>query len=172
MTNPNTWTLLIYRIPAQPTRLRLAIWRRLQKMGVVYLQDAVCLLPDRPDLTENMTYVAATIEEMGGTCHLFAASTLLPGGDDGITALFRAQFDAQLDEIVTRLDTVQQTLLAADQPEDIERAEEELKRERIAYLRARKFAFFGGSPEREAAVEDRLDRLKKALDDQYRGGGK
>src|SRR5437899_2513667 len=47
-TESQKWTLLVYRIPAQPTRLRLQIWRRLQKMGALYLQNAVCLLPSRP----------------------------------------------------------------------------------------------------------------------------
>lgn len=168
----NAWTLLVYRVPAQPTRLRLAIWRRLQKMGALYLQDAICLLPDRPELTENLSYIAGMIEEIGGTSHLFAATALLPGGAEEIAASFRAQADARLGEIAARLEGIQDALCDADHAAAVEEAEEGLKRERVAYLRARKMAYYGASPEREADVDERLERLKRTLDEQYRGGGK
>src|SRR2546430_43426 len=97
--NPEHWALLIYRIPTHPTRLRLQVWRRLQKMGVVYLQNGACLLPARPDLVENLEYVAATIEEMGGSSFLFSATTNLPGADERLRAEFRALADSNLNEI-------------------------------------------------------------------------
>src|SRR5689334_16135150 len=93
------WTLLVYKIPPQPTRLRLQIWRRLQKMGALYLQDAVCLLPALPEHTENMQYVAAAIEEMGGACFLFEAGSMLPTDRGDIETQFRQLADARLDEI-------------------------------------------------------------------------
>ncbi len=40
----------------------------------IFRTFAVCLLPSRPDLDENMQYIAGDIEQMGGTYHLFAAS--------------------------------------------------------------------------------------------------
>src|ERR1044071_3287688 len=92
----NEWILLIYRIPAQPTRLRLWIWRKLQRMGALYLQNAACILPARPDLIENMQYVADAIEEMGGTCHLFRASAALPGSTERIRYEFRDMADERL----------------------------------------------------------------------------
>lgn len=159
------WTLLIYKIPPQPTRLRLQIWRRLQKMGALYLQDAACLLPALPEHTENMQYVAAAIEEMGGTCFLFSAGSILPTNPEQIEAEFRQLADGRLDEIARRLDKLSDTLDNADLP-ILEQAEEDLKRERVAYLRARKLAYCGST--REAEVDARLDRLKQRLDDLYR----
>ena len=29
----DNWVVLIYRIPSQPSRLRLQVWRKLQRMG-------------------------------------------------------------------------------------------------------------------------------------------
>jgi hypothetical protein len=165
-TSGKDWTILVYRIPAQPTRLRLQVWRKLQKMGAVYLQDAVCLLPHRPDLTENMQYIAASIEEMGGSCHLFAASAMLPGGGDELVQSFRAQADQRLREIISRLDELQAVLDGLATSKGLERFEDDLKRERVAYLRARKLGYFGSTL--EAEVDARLDRLKAALDSLYR----
>src|ERR1041385_1026342 len=94
---PNSWTLLVYKIPSQPSRLRLQVWRKLQRMGALYLQDAVCVLPSRPDLDENMQYIAVAIAEMGGTYHLFQASAFFPDGaarlGEGFRALAAAAFD-------------------------------------------------------------------------------
>lgn len=162
------WTLLVYRVPPQPSRLRLQIWRKLQQMGVLYLQDAVCLVPARPDLTENMQYIAQMVEEMRGTYHLFTASPLLTGGAERLADGFRSLADSRLDEIIERLDKAQATLQEADDPAIVDRIEEELKRERVAYLRARRLAYCGST--QEAVVEAGLDALQQALDDMYRSG--
>ncbi|MCA1596377.1 MAG: hypothetical protein LC772_08140 [Chloroflexi bacterium] len=164
--SPDSWVLLIYRIPSQPTRLRLQIWRRLQRMGVVYLQDAVCLLPARPDLVENMHYIVEAVEEMGGSCHLFSASSLLPGEDERLHQEFRSQADTQMDQIVQRLTALRSELESAATLPELEQAEDALKRERVSYLRARRLAFFG-SP-RSAEVDHHLDSLRAALDSLHR----
>lgn len=161
-----TWTLLVYRIPSQPSRLRLQIWRKLQAMGGLYIQNAVCLLPSRADLDENMQYIAAQIEEMGGSCYLFSAASLLPGSVERLTEEFRAQADTRLQEIIQRLDRISATLETNADPDLREQAEGDLKRERVAYLRARRLAFFGNTQENE--VDARLDALKRSLDDLYR----
>jgi DNA-binding transcriptional regulator PaaX len=41
------WLLLVYRIPAEPTRLRAMVWRRLKALGAVYLQNSAAALPAR-----------------------------------------------------------------------------------------------------------------------------
>ena len=160
------WTILVYRIPANPSRLRLQIWRKLQRTGALYLQNAACILPARPDLDENMQYIAAAIEELGGTAHLFTTTMPLPGADERIIAEFRGLADGHLEEIAARLDRIQAQLDSAASPSALERAEEELKRERIAYLRARRLAYFGSAKESE--VDSRLEELKRTLDELYR----
>ena len=164
----NAWTLLVYKIPTQPTRLRLHIWRKLQAMGALHVQNAAWLLPSRPNLDENMQYIAAQIEERGGSCYLFTASALLPGSAESLVAEFRAQADGEFNATLARLDQVSTMLDGAVSPNALARAEGELKRERVAYLRARRLAFFGSS--KEAEVETRLDALKRSLDDLYRSG--
>jgi hypothetical protein len=166
MNNAIAWVVLTYKVPNQPSRFRLQIWRKLHKMGAVYLQDAVCVLPDRPDLSENMHYIAASIEEMGGSCFLFQSSALLPGGSEEIVNRFRDAADARLDEIIIRLGGIQKTMDEAVTLTDLERIEGELKRERVDYLRTRKLAYFGST--KEAAVDSLLESLKNRLDNIYR----
>ncbi|MDT5362001.1 MAG: hypothetical protein QOC69_3763, partial [Mycobacterium sp.] len=44
-TPADSWLLLVYRIPSDPTRLRAAVWRRLKSLGAVYLQNSAAALP-------------------------------------------------------------------------------------------------------------------------------
>ena len=167
MTNDiDTWTLLVYKIPSHPSRLRVKVWRKLQTMGALYLQDAVCLLPCRADLDENMQYVADCIQKVGGTAHLFAASSQLVEGAEQVKEQFRLLADDRLNEIAGRLEKIQSTLECAREPGALERAEEDWQRERVAYLRARRVAYFGSTGEDK--VDGRLDTLKASLDQLYR----
>lgn len=146
--------MLVYRIPSQPSKLRLQVWRKLQRLGVLYLQDAVCVLPDQPELEENLQYIAQSILEMGGQSFLMRAENLNPYSHDHIVEGFRAQADERLAEISKRLALV-------DVEGDAEQAEEALKNERISFLRANRLSYFGSL--REHDVEQELEQLKTAL---------
>src|SRR5947208_1663908 len=120
------WIFLLYTLPPQPSRLRLQIWRRLQKMGAVYLHNAVWVLPALPELVENMEYVATMVQELGGSCQLMMGASLLPGGDDRIVAEFKQLADERLEEIIKGLRMVEVRLDEAAGLTGLERAEEEL----------------------------------------------
>ena len=137
-------------------------------MGALYLQDAVCVVPARPDLDENMQYIAEAIAEMGGTYHLFKASTFFSEGDERLAAGFRALADTAFGEIAERVEAARNALTEAASLTELEAAEEELKRERVAYLRARRLAYSGS--DREAAVATQLDALRRSLDEIHRNG--
>lgn len=161
MPDTPRWTILVYRIPPHPTKLRLAIWRRLQKLGALYLQDGVTLLPDRDDLTENVTYIAQAIQELGGECHLFAASTLLPNEAEVLIGKFREQVGKGLSEISTRLDALEIALddkLGAD---ELGALEESLRRERTAFLRLKATAHF--CSDEGTTLESHLEELRQRL---------
>jgi hypothetical protein len=87
------WIALSYRLPREPTRLRLAVWRRLKGLGAVLLHDAVWLLPAAPDTREAFEWLAEEIEEQGGTAFLWEATSLGSAQDRTITAQFRAESD-------------------------------------------------------------------------------
>jgi Protein ChrB, N-terminal len=61
-----TWLLLIYTVPAQPSRKRATVWREIKKLGAVYLRDGVCVLPQQPDTVSSLRSLSSRIEEMDG----------------------------------------------------------------------------------------------------------
>ncbi len=74
---PDHWTLLVYTVPSEPSRLRASVWRDLKRAGAVYLRDGVCALPDtpeRPDARNALADLAAKVRALGGQ------ATVVTGG--------------------------------------------------------------------------------------------
>jgi hypothetical protein len=93
------WILLSSRVPRQPTRLRLGIWRRLRRLGAVLIHDAVWMLPADAKTREAFEWLAEEIEEQGGTAWVWEAAGLSPAQDREAVELFRREADARYVEI-------------------------------------------------------------------------
>src|SRR5947209_13684921 len=68
------WLLLTYRLPAEPSRHRVAVWRELRKTGAISLQQAAWALPARGEFLEAVNRVVALVERAGGEALLFDAT--------------------------------------------------------------------------------------------------
>ena len=60
------WLLLLYKLPPEPAKRRIAIWRKLKGMGAVYLQDGVCFLPRTDDHLRGLKILDNEIRESSG----------------------------------------------------------------------------------------------------------
>jgi hypothetical protein len=92
---PATWVLLSSRVPREPTRLRLAIWRRLKRLGAILVHDAVWVLPADPKSREAFEWLAEEIVEQGGTAWVWEAAGLSAVQDRDAAELFRREADAR-----------------------------------------------------------------------------
>ena len=93
------WIALSYRLPREPSRLRLAVWRRLKRIGATLLHDSVWLLPADPRTREAFEWLAQEIEEQGGTALLWEARSFDATQDDEIIKRFRADADERYEGI-------------------------------------------------------------------------
>jgi Protein ChrB, N-terminal len=99
------WLLLIYRVPSKPSRARVAVWRDLKRLGGLYVQQAVCVLPDRDGLRESIEKVRKRVDELEGSS-IFV--TLTDVDDDTRTQFvdgFREQSAKEYAEIVEECET-------------------------------------------------------------------
>jgi hypothetical protein len=87
------WVVLSYRLPREPSRLRLAVWRRFKRIGATVLHDAVWLLPADPRTREAFEWLAEEIEEQGGTAFVWEATSFDSAQDETIVGQFRAEAD-------------------------------------------------------------------------------
>jgi hypothetical protein len=65
------WVLLVYRIPKEPSRHRVAVWRKLRDLGALYLQDGVAALPEDAVTREQMEWLQLRVREAGGEATLW-----------------------------------------------------------------------------------------------------
>ena len=77
--NPQNWLLLTYKVPPEPAKKRIALWRKLKGMGAVYLQNGVCLLPKTDDHARRLKILENEINEMSGKSVLLETVALDPG---------------------------------------------------------------------------------------------
>ncbi|MFI7135488.1 Chromate resistance protein ChrB [Nonomuraea sp. NPDC050153] len=68
------WVLLAYRIPRQPSTLRITIWRKLDRLGVARLGDGLVALPADARTREHLEWIAEEIGEMGGSATIWLAA--------------------------------------------------------------------------------------------------
>jgi hypothetical protein len=94
------WLLLVYRIPAEPTRLRATVWRRLKSLGAVYLQNSAAALPACAGAERALRRLRREILEMGGSAVLLSCSAVVGGQD--VMALFEAARDSEYEEILDK----------------------------------------------------------------------
>ena len=98
-----TWLLLHYKLPNKPTALRVYIWRKLKRLGAVLIHDAVWVLPDLPRTAEQIQWLTAEIQEMGGEAYSWRANTILEQDNESLTQQFNEQVDAVYADLLKKL---------------------------------------------------------------------
>ncbi len=70
---PGQWVLLCYRVPREPSAPRIAIWRKLKRLGVAQLGDGLVALPADARTREQLEWVAEDVTEAGGSAGAWLA---------------------------------------------------------------------------------------------------
>ena len=96
----DSWLLLVYRVPPEPSRLRAAVWRRLKSLGAIYLQNSAAALPAGVGAERALRKLRSEILDMGGTAVLLSCAVLAGGPE--VRAAFQAARDDEYEEIVDR----------------------------------------------------------------------
>lgn len=100
----STWLLLTYKVPTEPARRRMALWRKLKSLGAVYLQSGVCVLPRTPDNLRQIKILDHEITDMGGEAVLLEAAPFDGAQLARVVSRFAADRDAEYSEFIERCD--------------------------------------------------------------------
>ena len=60
------WVVLVVRVPAAPSRHRVAVWRELRRIGALSLGQGSWAMPDVPAVAEGITRVIELAERDEG----------------------------------------------------------------------------------------------------------
>src|SRR3954453_21138598 len=73
MSARGEWVFLTYSLPRDPSAPRLALWRRLKRLGVVQLADGLVALPADARTREQLEWAAEAAVATGGTAGVWLA---------------------------------------------------------------------------------------------------
>ena len=98
----SSWLLLTYKVPPEPSKLRVAIWRRIRGLGAVYLQNGICVLPTTTDHERQFRIVQSEIERAGGEAVIFETAGLDAKQEELVMARFKHDRDQDYEEFLDK----------------------------------------------------------------------
>jgi hypothetical protein len=67
------WVMLSYRLTREPSTPRIALWRRLKRLGVAQVSDGLVALPADARTREQLDWIADEVQESGGQASVWLA---------------------------------------------------------------------------------------------------
>src|SRR5437879_2943780 len=90
-----SWLLLLFSLPTNRNTERVAVWRRLKKMGAVQIKTSTYLLPDAPAQYEQFQWLAKQIRDYGGDSTLVRAQEIEGLTREKVVSLFDTARDKE-----------------------------------------------------------------------------
>src|SRR4029453_9614462 len=91
---------LLTTLPPKPTRHRVGVWRKLQRMGAVRLRGASWILPETSETIELFQWLVQEIQSFRGEATLLRVDRVDTMTDEEIAALFHKVRNPEYQEVV------------------------------------------------------------------------
>ena len=124
--------LLVYRLPREPSRHRVAVWRKLRDLGALYLQDGVAALPEDAVTREQLEWLQLRVREAGGEATLWEARPGTMAEEAELVGAFRASREEAYRAIIAEAERLRRKaqMGGVDLPEQLGKIEHEFRVER------------------------------------------
>jgi hypothetical protein len=162
---PVSWRVITYRLPVEPSRHRVAVWRELRRLGAVALQQGTWAVPDGEPFDTGFAQVVEAIKAAGGQPVVMTVAEEASAAQ--LEALFTAQRDAEWGEFLSDCGKYE-TELAGEIEKgkltlaELDEEEQSLDRLRRWYRTIRARDLFGAPS--AATAERRLKECGEALE--------
>lgn len=83
--------MIAYRTPKQPSTARVAAWRRLHRLGALYVGPSTCLLPAALADDQALAAVVEGIVDGGGAIDQFRIEAFAPEAEQILRDRFNAE---------------------------------------------------------------------------------
>lgn len=162
-----SWLLLTYKVPPDPPKKRVALWRRLKGMGAVYLQNGVCLLPKTDDHVRRLKMLLNDIAEMEGESVLLETVALDQAQENKVVGRFKADRNEAYVEFLDKCKDFEAEIAKETNANhftyaELEENDVDLKKLQIWLEKIQKFDFYGATLAAEA--RQRLQFCEALLD--------
>lgn len=105
MTAVGEWVLLSYRVPREPSTPRIAIWRKLKRLGVAQLGDGLVGLPADARTREHLDWIADDVITAGGAASVWLARPASASQERELAAQMAAARAAEYTTVAEQADT-------------------------------------------------------------------
>jgi hypothetical protein len=162
------WVVLTYRLPSEPSRYRVAVWRELRRVGALSLQQATWAVPAKPDFIEAVERAIVLVEGAGGEAMTLDA---VPRGDAmhaRLEALFTAEREEEWHEFLSECDKFEAEIDKEIKIRKFTSAELDEEEQNLDRLR-RWFRELRGRDVFVAPSQEEAERRFKACDERLEG---
>jgi hypothetical protein len=94
-----SWLLLTYRVPSEPSRARVAVWREVRRSGALQLQQSVVAMPDTPAFLSVLQRIRATVADVGGETLALRGDPLTANEAEALTRRWNEARNAEYEEL-------------------------------------------------------------------------
>ena len=143
-----SWLLLLFSLPTNRKTERVAVWRRLKKMGAVQIKTSTYLLPDEPPEYEQFQWLAQQIRDYGGDSTLVRAQEIEGLTRENVVAIFNEARAKDYAELRKSL----HGFIGGRKKMDAETAAAELERLTRRFREIRKVDFFDSARGHDVAM--------------------
>jgi hypothetical protein len=162
-----SWRVITYRLPAEPSRHRVAVWRELRRLGAVPLQQGTWAVPAGEPFTAGFAQVVEAIKAAGGQPVVLAIAEEEASAAQ-LEELFTAQREAEWGEFVADCGKYEAELAGEIEKgkltlAELDEEEQSLDRLRRWYRTIRARDLFGAPS--ASTAEWRLKECAEALED-------
>ena len=133
MEERTRWLILVYQLPREPSRYRVAVWRKLRTLGAIYLQDGAVALPQDAVTREQLEWLQLRIREAGGEATLWEAKPATLAEEKALVEDFRSSREEAYANIISEAERVRQKAVMGvgkGLGEELRKLERELRAER------------------------------------------
>ena len=135
--------LLAYRLPREPSSPRIALWRKLKRLGTAQILDGLVALPLDNNTREQLEWLAEEVVEAGGEATVWLADLPSAAQETAVAATMTAQVATDYRELIVEAERSAAEEPGGQQKRTLARLRRELRR-----IHARDYF---PPPEREAA---------------------
>ena len=93
------WIVLIYRLPSNDSRARVAVWRELRRSGALHVQQSVVAVPDAEAFAGDVQRLREVLADVGGQVTALRTEPLASGDDGRLLEAWNAARDAEYREL-------------------------------------------------------------------------
>jgi hypothetical protein len=94
------WMVLLFRVPAQPSRYRVAVWRELRRIGAVSLGQSAWLARAAPAFADGIARAVQLVQAGGGEAIVLDVSGHEDADAEGLAGVYTAAREAEWTEFL------------------------------------------------------------------------